>query len=106
MIMIVEDDGDNAAVLREVLEEEGYSVVRASDGHDALRLLAQGAVPELIIVDFMMPNLDGSQFTRVVRADPRWALVPVMMLTANGNAARKAAGDTVVECLNKPVDLH
>ncbi|MET0387940.1 MAG: response regulator [Polyangiales bacterium] len=105
MILIVEDDADNAAALREVLEDEGHQVTRACDGHDALRLMAQGSVPELIIVDFMMPNLDGSQFARLVRADPRWGAVPMLMLTANGPAAREAVGNMVDECLNKPIDL-
>jgi CheY-like chemotaxis protein len=106
MILIVEDDADNAAALREVLEEEGYPVTRACDGHDALRLMAQGTAPALIIVDFMMPNLDGSQFARLVRADPRWAKVPMLMLTANGPAARDAVGDMVDQCLSKPIDLN
>lgn len=105
MILIVEDDADNAAALREVLEDEGYPVMRACDGHQALRMLGEGAEPELIIVDFMMPNLDGLQFSRLVRADQRWSHLPLVMLTANGQAARTAVGDLVDTWLSKPVDL-
>jgi two-component system, chemotaxis family, chemotaxis protein CheY len=105
MILIVEDDADNASALREVLEDEGYPVTRACDGHDALRLLGNGLIPQLILVDFMMPNLDGSQFARLVRTDPRWAGVPMLMLTANGQAARDAVGNMVDQCLSKPIDL-
>lgn len=105
MILIVEDDAANATALREVLEEEGYPVTRARDGHDALRMLAQGSVPELIIVDFMMPNLDGAEFVRLVRTDARWSTVPLLMLTGNGPDARLSPGTSDVQCLSKPVDL-
>lgn len=104
MILIVEDDADNAAAIREVLEDEGYAVARACDGSDALRLLNKGPLPRLIILDFMMPNMDGSQLAKAVRSEPAWSQIPLVMLTANGRAAGTALGN-VDECLNKPVNL-
>jgi two-component system, chemotaxis family, chemotaxis protein CheY len=106
MIMIVEDDADNASALREVLEEEGYQVTRACDGADALKKLSGGPAPGLILLDYMMPEMDGSQLARAVKADKRFAEIPLVMLTANGRAASRALGDTITQCLAKPVELN
>jgi CheY-like chemotaxis protein len=105
MILIVEDDADNAAAIRDVLEDEGHQVSRACDGVDALRLLGEGLLPQLMIVDFMMPNLDGSQLAKRLRADARWSAIPLVLLTANGRAAMEAAGSNVDVCMHKPVNL-
>lgn len=106
MILIVEDDADNAAAIREVLEDEGYSVTRASDGADALRKLGSGLMPGLILLDFMMPEMDGSQLARAVKDDPRWAAIPLVLLTANGRAASRVLGDMINQYLAKPVELN
>jgi two-component system, chemotaxis family, chemotaxis protein CheY len=106
MILIVEDDADNASVLREVLEEEGYAVQRACDGADALKKLGAMPVPGLILLDYMMPEMDGSQLAKAVKADQRYAEVPLVMLTANGRAASRALAGTITQYLAKPVELN
>jgi CheY-like chemotaxis protein len=104
MILIVEDDADNAAAIREVLEDEGYKVARACDGVDALRAMRQGELPALIILDYMMPNLDGFHLAKALRGEPLWSEIPLVMLTANGRAANHAL-EVVDQCLHKPINL-
>jgi len=106
MILIVEDDADNASAIREVLEDEGYSVTRACDGADALKKLSSGPVPGLILLDYMMPEMDGSQLARALKSDKRFADVPMVMLTANGRAASRALTGTIAQCLSKPIELN
>lgn len=106
MILIVEDDADNAAALRDVLEDEGYAVTRACDGADALQKLGAGLKPGLILLDYMMPEMDGSELARLVKDDERWSEIPLVMLTANGRAASRALGGTIAHCLGKPVELN
>jgi CheY-like chemotaxis protein len=106
MILIVEDDADNAAAIRAVLEDEGYDVSRACDGVDALRMLHEGARPRLMILDFMMPNLDGLQLAEAVRSDTAFAAIPLLLLTANGRAAAEQEGvRNVDQVLSKPIQL-
>lgn len=106
MILIVEDDADNAAAIRDVLEDEGYSVTRACDGADALQKLGSGLKPGLILLDYMMPEMDGSQLAKAVKNDNRWSEIPMVMLTANGRAASRALAGTITQYLAKPVELN
>ncbi len=105
MILIVEDDADNATALREVLQEEGYSVARASNGVEALTKLREGPIPSLILLDLMMPEMDGSTFAKAVRAEPKWNQIPIVLLSASGRAAERAQAPGVDRFLHKPVDL-
>lgn len=81
-VLIVEDNFDTREVLERVLAIRGYAVLTARDGIDALALLESGAMPAAIILDIAMPNMDGITFSRTLRADPRWANLPVIVYTA------------------------
>ena len=81
-VLIVEDNFDTREVLERVLAIRGYAVLTARDGIDALALLESGAIPAAIILDIAMPNMDGITFSRTLRADPRWANLPVIVYTA------------------------
>jgi two-component system sensor histidine kinase/response regulator len=104
-VLVVEDNAINRQVAREILEGAGHSVVVAGDGREALEQLETGPV-DLVLMDVQMPEMDGFEATRAIRAHPRWSAVPVVAMTASvlerDRAEAFAAGmdDHVV----KPVD--
>jgi diguanylate cyclase (GGDEF)-like protein len=90
-IIVVDDDVDIARFIEVNLRLEGYRVLLAHDGATALRLIEEH-MPALAVVDWMMPQLDGLELTRRLRADPMTAPVPVILLTARGQTADKVIG--------------
>lgn len=82
VVLIAEDDEQIAYLLQFLLEREGYRVVRAADGRDALRLMTEIAPPALVMLDVMMPYADGFAVLAQMRATAAWRGVPVIMLTA------------------------
>jgi diguanylate cyclase (GGDEF)-like protein len=104
-ILIVDDESKNRKLLDALLRSEGYSTVSATNGEEALAAIAQRA-PDLILLDVMMPGMDGHQVTRALKARHATASIPIIMLTAqNDHAARLAGLDAGAEdFLTKPVD--
>ncbi|MEM6487286.1 MAG: response regulator [Pseudomonadota bacterium] len=96
-VLTVDDSRSLRAALRETLEEIGHQVLEAEDGLHGLQVLADNAV-DLVITDLNMPRLDGIGFIRRVRAEERFAGLPIVMLTTEGQADRmregKSAGAT------------
>ena len=90
-ILVVDDDVDIARFIEVNLKLEGYRVLLAHDGATALRLVEEH-MPALAVVDWMMPQLDGLELTRRLRADPMTAPIPVILLTARGQTADKVIG--------------
>lgn len=83
--MIVDDDNDVRSALAELLEEEGFSVVGAPNGLEALARLRAGMVhPAVILLDLMMPGMDGWDFRSEQMRDPELANVPVVVVSASG----------------------
>ena len=80
-ILIVDDDATNVVVLEGILEAAGYQLVVAKNGYEALALLAQEP-PDLILLDVMMPEMDGFTVCRHVKATPAWQHIPVIIITA------------------------
>jgi CheY-like chemotaxis protein len=84
-ILIVDDDNDVRSALSELLEEEGFSVNGAPNGREALALLRGGNVhPAVILLDLMMPGMDGWDFRSEQMRDPALAGVPVVIVSASG----------------------
>ena len=90
-ILVVDDDKSIIKVLRGYLEQSGYQVLTAADGETALHMLRRER-PDLVILDLMMPNLDGWEVTRIVRADRVLAATPIIMLTARVEDTDKIVG--------------
>jgi CheY-like chemotaxis protein len=87
-ILIVDDDNDVRAALAELLEEEGFAVEGAPNGREALARLRGGKVhPAVILLDLMMPGMDGWDFRSEQMRDPKLAGVPVVVVSASGFSA-------------------
>jgi CheY-like chemotaxis protein len=92
-VLVVEDEPENRLFIGLMLRTEGYDVVEAEDGPTALKLLGVSH-PDLILLDVMMPGLNGWQVFERIRGDGRWDHVPVVMLTA---LAQRADVERAVE---------
>lgn len=104
-VLIVDDDFDMRESLRDILEDEGYTVAVAGDGLEALEYLRANPLPKLILLDWMMPRCDGAEFREQQRADPRLASIPVVLLTADARAKEKMQLVQAADFLTKPVRL-
>lgn len=92
IILVVDDDAGIRESLADVLKDEGYEVVTAMDGQDALlKLRAFGAIPCVILLDLMMPVMSGPQFYAEQQRDPALASIPVVIISADANVKQKAA---------------
>jgi len=104
---VVDDDADIRSVLGEVLRDERYTVVEAGDGGEALSLMAaMDTQPALVLLDLMMPQVDGWEFRRRQLLDPQLAPTPVVIISAfapSDSGSHELFADTVR--LRKPVDL-
>jgi CheY-like chemotaxis protein len=100
IVMVVEDDHLIRQVIAEALEEEGFEVVEAANGKEALEALKQ-VHPSLILLDLMMPVMDGWEFRRAQLADPSIADVPVVVLSALKDHTVEAE-----RSFTKPFDLE
>ena len=102
-VLVVEDDRDSRELLALLLELHGYRVLMAPDGAAALEVLATER-PCVILLDLMMPRMNGWQFRAAQRADGRLRSIPVVVISADGNAEREARAVEAHACLRKPVD--
>jgi two-component system phosphate regulon response regulator PhoB len=90
-ILIVEDEAALSTLLRYNLEREGYRVTLATDGEEAL-MLAEEAQPDLVVLDWMLPQLSGIEVCRRLRARPAMRNTPIIMLTARGEESDRVRG--------------
>jgi len=90
-VLVVDDDPTALRLISYTLEQEGYDVTTASNGRMGLSQ-ARAVRPDVIILDVMMPDVDGFEVSRQLRADPLTAQVPILMLTAKGQVSDKVAG--------------
>ncbi|HSH58361.1 MAG TPA: EAL domain-containing protein [Acidimicrobiales bacterium] len=104
-ILIVDDEPQNRRLLEAILAPEGYRTVSAASGAHALELIA-AKPPDLILLDVMMPGMDGYQVARVLKADAASSSIPIIMVTAQIDASARLAGldAGAEEFLTKPVD--
>ena len=102
-VLIVDDDADIVMMLVQVLQDEGYAV-RAAVGEEALTLAVDDQ-PDVILLDIMMPGMDGVEVCRRLRANPRSARAPVIAMSASHRLRERASQMDVDGLLAKPFDL-
>lgn len=105
LILVVDDDQDIRESLRDVLEDQGYRVATAANGRDALDQLQGGLRPSIVLLDLMMPVMDGWTFRTEQMKDPALADIPVVLVTASGHCDDDAVRLSVTGCIRKPVSL-
>jgi CheY-like chemotaxis protein len=104
-VLLVDDDEDIRDTIRSLLQLRGFAVDTAADGLAGLERMRQGgALPALVILDFMMPRMNGEEFRAAQLRDPALAGVPVVLLTGAGDAT--GATRLQVERIAKPIDLQ
>jgi DNA-binding response OmpR family regulator len=103
-VLVVEDDADIRLLLRDVLRDEGIDVRVARHGEQALDVLRHETPPDLVLLDLMMPVMDGWRLRRAMLEEPELAEIPVIVLSALGDRDSRHLG--VEASLAKPIDLR
>ena len=104
-ILLVEDDADSREAVRDILEDAGHTVATAQNGREGLSWLEQQPAPDLILLDLMMPVMNGWQLMSELSRNDRLHPIPVVLLSASGDLATKARELGAVGYLRKPLDL-
>jgi CheY-like chemotaxis protein len=102
-IILVDDDTDTREQLTELLEDQGYRVMTAQNGADALEKLMQAALPHLIILDLNMPGLNGAEFAHRLLHNPTFGRVPVLVVSGSATGRQQAALLGADAFLEKPL---
>ena len=107
MVLIVEDDMRNAFALSRILNGRGLTVLMAQDGRKALKHLADKPQIDIVLMDIMMPEMDGYQTMREIRKQPRFLNLPIIALTAKAMAddREKCLEAGANDYLTKPIDI-
>jgi CheY-like chemotaxis protein len=103
-VLVVDDDTELRMATREVLMDEGFVVLCAPDAQGALALLRNGATPDLILVDQMMPGMTGRELCRRLAGEPAYADIPTILMTASYDRSGRDADGTPV--LAKPMSIE
>lgn len=90
-VLVIEDEMTLANNLSDKLRGEGYSVMMSMDGEDGLSKV-RAEHPDLVVLDIMLPGLDGLSLCRIIRRDPTTAHIPIIMVTARGTEVDKIVG--------------
>jgi CheY-like chemotaxis protein len=105
-VLVVDDDDDLRDSFRDVLEDEGYQVLTACNGYEALRTLHSEPPPAVILLDLMMPVMNGWQFRNAQKLYPRLASIPVVIVTAGLHGDTATHDLAAHRCLKKPVSVE
>lgn len=102
-ILVVEDHADTRVSLYQLLTREGFSVLTADNGQQALDLLERGIRPALVLIDLMLPEVSGFDLIAHLRSDPDLRLIPTVVITALPKDQVRVIADVV---LHKPLDFE
>lgn len=103
-VLVVEDDEVIRDTLSQLLQDQGYQVTAAQNGRDALEKLGAAPAPRMVLMDLMMPIMNGWELLAALRSDERWAKLPVIILSAGGEA-HGLLKDPHVCFLKKPIRM-
>ena len=105
-VLVIDDDREVRESLRTLLQLDGYKVKTARDGQHALEQLRGGLRPCIILLDLMMPAMDGQHFRAEQLRDPRFAHIPVVVLSGHYDPQQNAASLGAAAYLRKPADIN
>jgi len=106
-VLVVDDSEDIRMTIRDVLEDQGFTVACAANGREALDMLLRDETrPALILLDLTMPEMDGWTFRQEQQKVPRLAQIPVVLFSGHHDAARAAQSLNAVALLTKPLRLE
>jgi CheY-like chemotaxis protein len=105
-VLVIDDDEDIRSMVAVVLEMHGYGTVGACDGQEALHVLRNGGRPCLILLDLMMPHLNGPSFAAAMHAEPALRDLPIVVISGDVTAPETAAALGAAGFLIKPFDLE
>ena len=104
-ILVVDDDPSTRFVIKLILENADFEVAEAKDGQDALNMIRPDPLPDIVSTDLMMPFVTGMELIRRLRAEPRTAKIPIVVVSGNPEAARELEIDGLVNAIiSKPFD--
>jgi CheY-like chemotaxis protein len=95
-ILIVDDDPSTRFVARLILERENFEIIEAAHGEAALEVAGLDPLPDVVMTDLMMPIMGGLELIRRLRADPRTAAIPIVVVSSNPDAARSLRSSGLV----------
>src|SRR6185436_15734651 len=106
-VLVVDDIAGNARLVQALLAPDGHAVRTAGDGAEALRLV-QSEPPDLVLMDVMMPHVDGFEACRAIKQNPGTRLIPVVLITSLNDSASRIRGIEVGadDFVSKPVNVH
>jgi CheY-like chemotaxis protein len=106
VVLLIDDDEDARGSLTELLEETGYAVLQADNGSAAWQRLEEvDGRCDVILLDLMMPTMNGWDFRRKQRGDPRFAGIPVLLMSSGAHIASVSAELEAADYLSKPVEI-
>jgi CheY-like chemotaxis protein len=104
-VLVVDDDADVREALELLLGRHGYTVSSVADGNSALEHLRTQPPPGLILLDLMMPSMNGIEFESTLRADPLWSRIPIVVITGAGTRVAERVAAMRLEVVVKPFDV-
>jgi CheY-like chemotaxis protein len=106
MIMVVDDEQDLREMVCLFIETEGHEVIDAENGKECIEKLKNGHVPDLILLDIMMPEMNGLETLKILKENASWKEIPVVFLTAHADSIAKNPDRLLVEdCIKKPFEI-
>ena len=107
-IMVVDDNPDLIYSVKRSLCDiaSGYTIMGANGGKQCIDLLKEGKIPDLILLDIMMPDMDGWDVAAEIKSNPAWRKIPVVFLTAKTDVMSKGMGRLAEGYIEKPFDIY
>ena len=106
-ILVIDDSNTNLVLLESLLKKNGYSVSSALSAKEGLKSIEEGK-PDLIYLDFLMPEIDGLEFMTMLQANESWKDIPIVMLSAisDKEVIKRSMDMGVKEYVTKPINIH